>query len=142
MGYDLKPKNKKIEEFHFGVFVWPIVLQETGMGYVVGYGAGLSPATYVYKPDKIGASPVSNDGYSISSSEAKMMAIIARGFVSVQRFINKELSQYPEDEQNKMKDAKTYNGKPLYNTAWHEDRLVQIEQFANFAESSKGFRIH
>ena len=141
MGYDFRPRNKKIDGFHFGAFLWPMFLQETGMGYVVGYGAARSPESYVYHPDKRGASPVSNDGYAISSEEAKMMARIARGFISVNRFINKEWETYPEDERKRLQETMAYNNVPLYKTGWHEDRLKQLESFAEFAEKSKGFKI-
>jgi hypothetical protein len=141
MGYDLVPKNKAVKGISFGAFWWPIMLQETGMGYVLGYGAGRTPASYVYIPDKRGASPVSNDGYSVSSKEASMMAAIARGFVSVNRFIQKEWDVIPEDQKTTDWEYKTHEGKLLYNRPWHEDRLKQIEAFADFAEKSKGFKI-
>lgn len=59
MGYDLTAKNKKVEGISIGAFSWPIILQETGAGYVIGYGAGRTPARYVYQNGNSG-SPVSN----------------------------------------------------------------------------------
>jgi len=141
MGYDLKPTNKKIESISFGAFFWPIILQETGMGYVIGYGEGREPATYVYRTGNKG-SPASNDGFNVSSTEAKAMAMVARGFVLVQRFIAKSWEEIPEQERERQKAIKNHDGtKPLYKTAWHEDRLKLIEKFAEFAEQSKGFSI-
>lgn len=142
MGYDLSPKDKKAGDFSMGAFFWPIMLQETGMGYVLGYGAGRTPGSYVYIPDKRGASPASNDGYFVTATEAKMMATVGLGFVSVQRFLIKEWKALPEEEHKKQWDYKTHEGKLLYNQPWHEDRLKQIEQFCEFAEKSKGFKIH
>ena len=142
MSYDLVPKNKEVKEMSVGAFVWPIILQETGMGYVLGYGEGRSPGSYVYKPDKRGASPASNDGYFVTSREAKMMAAVGRGFISVNRFINKEWDAMPEDKRKKDLEYKTHEGKLLYKQPWHEDRLKQIENFCDFAEASKGFRIN
>jgi hypothetical protein len=142
MGYDLSPKNKNVKELCIGAFFWPIMLQETGMGYVLGYGAGRSPGTYVYIPDSRGASPSSNDGYNVSSTQAKMMATVGRGFVSVKRFINKEWDEMPKEEKEKALNYKGYNGQPIYQQPWHEDRLKQIEQFCDFAENSKGFKIN
>lgn len=140
MSYDLSAINKELDEFRMGSFSWPILLQESGAGYVLGYGAGRSPGTHVYKPDKNGASPASNDGYRVTANESKMMAYIVRGFISVQRFINKEWEDIPNAEE--LKKVKSYDGKPLYNAGWHEDRLKKFEEFAEWAEKSRGFSIH
>ena len=88
MGYDLRPKNKNVEEMRINAFVWPFILQDTGMGYVLGYGAGMRPGTYVYLNGNNG-SPASNDGYKVTATEAKTMAKIARGYLSVKAFVNK-----------------------------------------------------
>lgn len=139
MAYDLIPVNKKVKELSIGAFAWPIYLQETGMGYVLGYGQAMMPGTYVYNNGNKG-SPVSNDGYKVSSLEAKMMAKIARGFITVQRYVNKEWEAIPEEQVESLKASQTGFG-PTYRHPWHEDRLKLIEQFADFAEQSKGFKI-
>jgi len=142
MSYDLKPVNKKEKTFSIGAFSWPIMLQQTGMGYVLGYGAGRAPASYVYQSNNKG-SPVSNDGYKVSGTDAKIMAKILRGYISVQRFVNKEWEAVPEEEKKMQKDAKIIgSGTPLYRGEVHEDVLVRYEKFAEFAEKSKGFSIH
>lgn len=141
MGYDLRPRNKKVKGICIGAFSWPIILQVSGAGYVIGYGEGRTPASYVYQPDKRGASPVSNDGYYISSEEAKMMSVIIRGFLSVCRFVNKEWEAMPEDQRLHDQNYRTLEGKLLYKQPYHEDRLKQFEQFADFAEKSKGFYV-
>lgn len=140
MGYELSPKNKKIKELRVGAFMWPIILQETGMGYVLGYGAGRTPASYVYQNGNNG-SPASNDGYKVTAFEAKAMAKVARGFCSVQRFVNKEWDAIPEPEKTTMLEY-TSRGAKLYRGTWHEDRLKEIEAFADFAENSRGFTIN
>lgn len=140
MSYDLIPKNKNVKAISVGAFSWPIILQETGMGYIIGYGEGRAPATNVYQPRKE-ASPTSNDGYKISSAEAKMMAAVIKGFLSVQRFINKEWQEIPEPERQKQKDTMTC-GKHLYKGEWSEDRLKQIETIGEFFKKSGGFAIH
>lgn len=143
MSYDLIPKDKSVEEISIGAFSWPIILEETGMGYVIGYGGGRCFGTHVYRPEENGASPVSNDGYWVSSTEAKAMALVGRGYVSVSRFINKEWEKIPEHErkqQEKMLCSPNSN-RLLYKTVMHEDRLKQVEQFCDFAEKSKGFKI-
>lgn len=135
MGYDLKPKNKKIESLPVGGFSWPMFLQETGMGYVLGYGAGMRAGSYVYQNGNNG-SPSSNDGYKVTSMEAKMMAVIARGFVSVQRFVNKEWEEVPKAE------LPNYEASPYYRKKMHEDHLEFLEKFADWAEQSGGFTIN
>lgn len=141
MGYDLRPVNKELKELAYGAFTWPFMLQETGMGYVLGYGEGRTPASYVYQKGNKGA-PVSNDGYKVNATEAKAMAMVARGYVSVQRFVNKEWEAIPETERKRSADQVSSNGNSLYRGEVHEDRLKQLEEFADFAEQSKGFTIH
>lgn len=135
MGYDLNPKNKKIESISVGAFRWPILLQETGMGYILWYGTGFKSGTYVYQNGNNG-SPVSNDGYKVTANQAKMMAAIARGYVFVQRHVNQEWDALsPEDFEYWEKSQ--YVRKKM-----HEDHLIFLEKFADFAEKSGGFSIH
>lgn len=138
MGYDLIPINKQIKCISVGAFSWPIYLQDTGMGYVLGYGAGFKPASYVYQNRNHG-SPVSNDGYKVSSAEAKMMAKVARGYISVQRFVNKEWDELPKDAAKEYEEANARH--KIYRPKVHEDHLIWLEKFAEFAEKSKGFKI-
>lgn len=135
MGYDLNPKNKKLESLSVGTFSWPIFLQETGMGYVLGYGTAMKPGTYVYQNGNNG-SPASNDGYKVSGKEAQMMAAVARGYVSVQRYVNKEWEEIPETE------LANYEASPYYRKKMHEDHLKFLEKFADWAEQSGGFTIN
>lgn len=138
MGYDLCPKNKNVEEMRINAFVWPFILQDTGMGYILGYGAGLRPGTYVYLNGNNG-SPASNDGYKVTASEAKIMAQIARGYLSVKSFVNKEWDDLKEDERKQMEE---WNKKDKIYTSYTGARMMDIiKQFADFAEKSGGFRI-
>ena len=140
MSYDLYPRNKKVKEYHIGGLMWPIMLYETGAGYVIGCGEGRTPASYVYQTGNNG-SPISNDGYRVASLEAKMMAKVIRGFCSVQRFVNKEWEGIPEPQRTEQLEYISC-GKKLYRGQWHEDRLKQLESFAEFAEASGGFTIN
>jgi hypothetical protein len=136
MGYSLVAikKNAKISEMPVGVFTWPIFLQDTGMGYVLGYGAGMLPASYVYQNGNNG-SPSSNDGYKVTATQAKMMATVARGYVSVQRFVNKQWDELePEDRAEREKSD-------VYRKKMHEDHLKKLEAIADFMEQSGGFKI-
>lgn len=103
MSYDLIPRNKNIKEKRIGAFYWPIILQKTGMGYVLGYGSSLNFGQYVYNEGNCG-SPVSNDGYKVSSFEAKSMAKVARGFVSVQKFNLKQWNELDSMEELSWSD--------------------------------------
>lgn len=134
MGYDLRAKNKNVKGISIGAFSWPMFLQETGAGYVLGYGAGLKPATYVYQNGNNG-SPVSNDGYKVSSFESKMMAKIFYGFVSVQEFITKQWDDHSEEEKENMKKH------DFYNKPWAKERLEQLKTIAKFMDESSGFSI-
>jgi hypothetical protein len=137
MGYDLIPKNKKLDSFSVGWLTWPMFLQETGMGYILGYGTGMKPGSYVYQGGNNG-SPSSNDGYKVSSKEAKMMAAVARGYVSVQRYVNKEWEAIPAEQLPSYENAQA----GIYRAKIHEDHLVKLEKFADFAEESGGFSIN
>lgn len=136
MGYDLRPINKKIGGIRFGAFVWPDMLRETGMGYVLGYGKGIEPFTYVYNTGNNG-SPSSNDGYRVYAAEAIAMAKVARGYVSVHRFINKLYDEMPPEKREKYEGNKIVYGQPEC-----EAFLRKLEEFAEFAEKSSGFTIH
>lgn len=144
MGYSLLPKKKGIESIDIGVFSWPMFLQETGAGFVIGYGQGMEPGSYVYQSNNIG-SPVSNDGYTVTAFEAKAMAKCIRGYVTVSAFINQELeSLYPDEkERESMKNFVNPATKTkLYNVPFGQKRLEELDKIADFMEKSGGFSIH
>lgn len=140
MSFDLYPRNKKIKEIRMGWFTWSMFLQETGMGYVLGYGKSRAPGGYVYQLGNHG-SPVSNDGYIVRADEARAMAMVVRGFVSVQRYVNEEWEQIPEEDRDRQKNL-TNGISRVYRDTWAEERLQQLEKFADFAEKSSGFKIN
>lgn len=141
MGYTLQPRNKKVEALDFGIFSWPILLEETGIGYIIGYGKGRRPATNVYQGGNNG-SPVTNDGYKVSAFEAKAMGMMARGYLSVKRFVNKEWETLDERDKAFCKTQTVSDGKLLYVQEVGEGILEKLEKFAEFAEKSQGFSIH
>ena len=140
MSYDLHARNKEIESIRFGAFSWPQMVKDTGMGYILNCGEGKFFAEYVYAKGNNG-SPLSNDGYKVSSSEAKMMAKIARGYVFVKKFINQKWDELSENERKTDLEVKGHDGLPLYNKPINEEFLKSLEKFADFAEKSNGFRI-
>lgn len=144
MSYDLIARNKKISSIGIGAFSWPIMLQDTGMGYVLGYGANVEPASYVYQGGNNG-SPSSNDGYKVTSFEAKAMAKVARGYISVKRFINKQYEDMDEKKREFYKSS-LYHGengivKKMFEQPVSEEFLQKLDVFAEFAEQSNGFKI-
>lgn len=141
MSYDLRAKNKDVKDMPVGAFSWPIFLQDSGMGYVLGYGSGMRPGSYVYQNNNSG-SPASNDGYKVTATEAKMMAKVARGYISVQRFVNKEWDDLPEEDKKQKEEAQKNSTHPIYRLKVHEDHLKKLEQIADFMEKSGGFTIN
>lgn len=102
MGYDLMPKNKDAGSPRGMAFTWPMILNETGACYLFGYGDNTAnPGFYVYNGSRGPGSPVSNDGFKITPSEAKAMAKLFRGYVSV-----KELSE--KNGRKKQKKRKKF----------------------------------
>jgi hypothetical protein len=110
------------------------------MGYVLGYGEAKCPGQYIFIDRK--GSPVTNDGYKVTNAEAKAMALVAKGYVSVKEFINKEWQSLPEETRLRHKNAPCLDStRPLYIPEVGEEFLTKIRKFAEFAEKSKGFRI-
>ena len=122
------------------------MLEETGMGYILGYGENVKPGTYVYNDGNKGT-PASNDGYKVTSFEAKAMARMARGFISVKRFINKQYGEMDEITRKYFESATFEKDdgtvvKLFRQQITDENFLLKLEKFAEFAEQSRGFTIH
>lgn len=139
MGYDLMPRNKSLEGFHFGAFGWPWMLDQ-GVGLVVGYAQGRVPGTFLYTPDardKQGRNLMYNDGAYVTADAARAMARAARALASAYRAINREWDELTEEQrriQEPMKDT--------YRRPVREDWLDSIERFAQWAEQSQGFHVY
>ena len=138
MGYDLKPRNKELEWFSMGVFSWSWMLG-AGVGLVLGNGNSIEPAQYVYVPDKNGASPQSNDGYYVTSKQAKIMSVVAKGLVSVEKFKRAQWNGYSPERQQQMQEWNNRN--KIYNMPVREDFIDKTERFAEWSEKSGGFWI-
>lgn len=121
MGYDLEPRNKSLEFFHFNTFAWPVLVESFGMMYPwYKYGIG-----YV-SPDGTYPLILSNEGFKVSANEARMMARMATNFVNLQRAL-------PENWNIE-------NGK-IYKKI-RSDFVDLFEKFASWAERSNGFKIN
>ena len=75
------------------------------------------------------------------------MAKMARGFISVKRFINSRYDKMSEVDKEMHKTYKSYNpddgtSKKLYEQPISEEYLLKLEKFADFAEKCGGFSIH
>ncbi len=136
MGYDLMPKNKEAGSPHGMLFTWPLILNETGACYLLGYGNNtVDIGSYVYNGSRGPGSPVSNDGFKVTASEAKVMAKLFRGYVFVKRFIREEWDKKTEDEKNRILSYKTCKEQPS------KEFIDKVESLAEFCEKSGGFRI-
>lgn len=139
MGYDLIANKKNVESISFGAFSWPIMLQDTGAGYIIGYGAGLTPGTYVYQPRGNGGSPVSNDGYKITAKEASSMALCVYGYLSVSKFINAEWDKMPADQKEERLRWNKHD--KIYTEPIGQKFIDNLERFAEFLSKCGGFKI-
>lgn len=85
MGYDLIPLNNDIKTYSFNFFVWPSFMREVGIGQAIGMKF-FKDGSYSYRPQIIDGrdtgDPLTNDGYVITSDQAKEMAFIARRYSS------------------------------------------------------------
>lgn len=137
MGYDLIPKKEGVNSKSGMIFTWPVILQETGAGYLFGYGTNtFDPGKYIYNGSRPDGSPVSNDGFEVSKDEALVMAKLFRGYVFVKRELRKEWDKEPEKEQVWLKSLLGNKAEPPAETF-----LQKVEELAEFCEQSEGFNI-
>lgn len=140
MGYDLSPLAPDAEEgFHFGAFSWPWML-DAGVGLVIGTGPALQPASFTYQPDPEGLCVRYNDRALVTEEQAKLMAVAARGLVSVERFKRREFDKLPASEQAEC--MKFGAPKHYLNLPARDDFVDKVERFADWAEKSGGFEVH
>lgn len=136
MGYSLMPKNKDAGCPKGMILTWPQILNETGVCYLFGYGDNtISLGTYIYDESRGPGSPVSNDGFKVTSSEAKIMAKMFRGYVFVKRAIREEWNKKTEEEKKIMMAINVGLVPPS------EDFINKIESLIGFCEKSGGFTI-
>lgn len=115
MGYELAPHNKGIDEFHFGAFSYPILIEACG-AYFTCIQEG---AHWEFVPGLDERMPkgdtyprlLSNDGFPVKSHEAKVMARCARNYAAIKK------------------------------SQMREDFIQKLEDFADWAEKSGGFTV-
>lgn len=140
MGYDLKPRNKELESFHFGAFSWSWML-DAGVGLVISTGRS-ADGGYSYAPDKRGASPRSCDGYYVTAEEANALGHAATGLASVETFIAEQWAALSDDERAKWEAANVEYRRELYRKPVRADFIKRAEEFGQWALRSHGFWIH
>lgn len=134
MGYDLAPRNKELESFHFGAFSFPVLLEACGYLWPAIHGGARWYMIGGVDPRLGGSYPaiLSNDGFRVTALEARIMARVARNYVAIQRSLGPE---YAVDDW----------AKPEYQRVWprkiRDDFVDRFEAFAPWAERSGGFAI-
>lgn len=136
MGYDLIANKKGVKDKRGFVFTWPIILQETGAGYLFGYGMNTFSSGYIYDGNRPDGSPVSNNGFEISKEEALIMARLFRGYVFVKRSLREEWEKKTQEDRLMLKRLIGNKAEPPA-----EVFLQKIEELADFCEQSEGFKI-
>lgn len=135
MGYDLYAENKELESFHFGAFSFTVLLEACGYLFLcIKKGAQwfcvFGPDERMPQGDQY-PRILSNDGFPVTEEEAKIMARIARNYVTVQRNLTEK---YEWDWKS---------GKPEpWPMKIREDFVETFDKFADWAEKSGGFKIH
>ena len=139
MGYDFSPRQKEAGRFHMSAFLWPHFLEQCGAYFICiqqPYGAKWFFVSGVDErmpeQDKY-PRLISNDGFPITEEEAKVLARIARNYVTIQRGL-----EDPHQDDNDFL-------KPIALQPWprkvREDWIDHLEKFADWAEQSGGFEI-
>lgn len=137
MGYDLIPKKEEVKAKSGMIFTWPIILDETGAGYLFRYGRNtFHPDRYIYDGSRPDGSPVSNDGFDVSKEDALIMAKLFRGYVSVKRELREEWDKIPVKKQVMLES--TYGKGAVPPSV---EFLQKVEDLADFCEQSEGFNI-
>ena len=135
MSFTLISNNPDLKPIEVGSNSWVIYMQDFALGYVLNYGTGLKSGSYVYEDGNKGT-PTSNDGYIVTAEQAKAMALVAKGFVFVQRAVNEQWEALEQVQREH------YEGSRFCRQSVHEDHLTWLEAFAAFAEKSNGFTIN
>lgn len=152
MSYDLRPRNKDVEEFKFGAFSFPVLLEACGYLFSCIQDGGRWYCAFGNDKRMGDSYPLilSNDGFKVTDEEARIMARIARNFVTIQRTLpdeNKTQDMRSQKSMNRdslrmMIDAMHGNKPGPWPVKIREDFTDKFERFAEWAERSGGFSIH
>lgn len=138
MSYDFMPKND-VEEFRMGAFSWPILLEV--FGYLFPFQSKGGRWVYNWEIDNRFKEEhnypiiISNDGFEVTEEEARMMARMTRNYCAIQRKLDD--SHFNEDVPVTA---------PEWERKWpqkiREDWIEKFKEFADWAETSGGFKIY
>lgn len=152
MSYDLTPNNKGIEEFHFGAFSFPVLLEACGYLFSAIHSGGRWYCAFGLdeRMGKDYPNILSNVGFVVTAEEARTMARIARNFVAIQRTLPDEnktedmrskASFVKQDIEAMLINAMHGNSNEPWPVKVRTDFTVKFEKFAEWAEQSDGFTI-
>lgn len=157
MSYDLKPRNKKVEWFRMGAFSFPILLEACGALFPCIHNGGQWYCAFGVDPRMPQGDSyptiLSNDGFTVTADEARIMARIARNVVAIQRTlpdpspeelasagISQKMSFRREDVERLLLHAMS-GAKDHWPLKIRTDFTDQFERFAEWADRSGGFEI-
>lgn len=152
MGYDLSPKNEDAGSFDFGAFSFPVLLEACGYLFPCIQDGGRWYCVFDADPRMGSEYPMllSNDGFPVTDEEARVMARIARNFVSVQRSLPDEQKGeglesdgvFTRERLEKQLLAAMHPEAPKkWPIKIRADFVDKFEKFAEWAEKSGGFEI-
>ena len=156
MGYDFRANNSDAGDFYLGAFSFPVLLEACGYLFSSIHRGGQWYCAFGTDPRMGDKYPLilSNDGFSVTEIEAKIMARIARNFVAVQRTLPDEnMSEgiagkhgkegFRREDVERMLIAVMNDTKP--DEKWprkiRPDFVDKFEKSAEWAEKSGGFEI-
>jgi hypothetical protein len=139
MGMDFIAINREVSDFHLFSSVWCELLEETGCGYLLGYGKHFKPAYYVY--DRDWGSPISNDGMEISARDAEIMSRLCDGYIFAKTFLREDWDKLSGVEKKYMEEFLNVGKDPNFPYVAAAEFLEKVRQFSDFAKQSGGFEI-
>lgn len=157
MGYTLQARNKDAGSFDFGAFSFPVLLEACGYLFPAIQGGGrwyqVGGMDERFASDYPGI--ISNDGFSVTAEEARIMARIARNFAAIQRSLPEEhrgggLTTSEKGREGITRDdliaalqgaMSGQRGPEPWPLKIRDDFTEKFERFAEWADRSSGFRI-
>ncbi len=158
MGYDLRPKNNKAGDFHFGAYSFPVLLDFCGHLWPCIHNGGQWYCAFGVDPRMPQGDTypriLSNDGFKVTAEEARIMARVARNVVAIQRTlpdptpeelatagVRQKMAFKREDVEALLMKALGGSVPGPWPVKIRADFTDQFEKFADWSERSGGFEI-
>jgi 23S rRNA C2498 (ribose-2'-O)-methylase RlmM len=152
MSDDLHANNPDLPSFHMSMGIWPHLLEQSGAYFtclIKGarwytlHDERMTTHYHLNEDDQVEkivaeypAILCQCGSFEVTEEEAKVLARIARNYAAIQR----TLKEPPEEEWGKLMMMPAYE-RPV--VSWIRRDWVDIyENFAEWAEQSRGFTIH